>query len=93
MRRTLSFFLAATIAVCAVARADDASAMPRWSTFGGSPGAYAFALDAAAPRGGGPSLRIASLKAAEEFAAASWALDATPYRGKRVRLDGDVKSA
>ena len=93
MQRTLSFFLAFVVAMCAVARADDASTIPRWSTFGGGPGAYAFELDPGAPRGGGPSLRITALKPGEQFAAASWSLDAAPYRGKRVRLDGEVKSA
>ena len=93
MQRTLSFVFAALLAVCGVVRADDAGAIPPWMTFGGGPAAYAFALDSTAPRGGVASLRIAALKpSAGEFGAAAWSTDATPYRGKRVRLDGDVKS-
>ena len=92
MRRTLSFILAFMLATCAFARADDASGVPPWSTFGGGPSAYAFELDPAAPRGGGASLRIKALEPGDQFGAAAWSVDATPYRGKRVRLDGEVKS-
>ena len=94
MRRTLPFFLACLIAVCPSARADDAGAIPRWATFGGAPTAYAFALDPAQPRGGGPTLRIAALRPTDqEFGASAWSVDAVPYRGKRVRLTGDVRTA
>ncbi len=94
MRRTISFFVIVTLIVSASpARAADAT-IPPWATFGGAPGAYEFALDPAQARGGGPSLKIATMKAKpDEFGASAWYVDATPYRAKRVRLTGEVKTA
>jgi erythromycin esterase len=94
MRRTIAFFFALLLASATGARADEAAAIPRWVTFGGGPSSYAFALDPAQRRSGGPSLRIAALApSSDEFGASAWSLDATPYRGKRVRLAGEVKTA
>ena len=91
MRRTIAFFFALLLASATGARADEAAAIPRWVTFGGGPSSYAFALDPAQRRSGGPSLRIAALApSSDEFGASAWSLDATPYRGKRVRLAGEV---
>jgi erythromycin esterase len=94
VRRSIAVVLASLVALCTMARADDAGAIPPWSTFGGGPSAYAFALDPAEVRGGVPALRIRAVSPApQEFGASVWTVDATPYRGKRVRLTGEVKCA
>jgi erythromycin esterase len=93
MLRTISLFFALLLVSASAARGDDGT-IPAWRTFGGGPSAYAFALDPAQARGGAPSLKIAALTPTDqEFGASSWSTDAGPYRGKHVRLAGEVKTA
>ena len=64
-----------------------------WHKAGDRPNAYDMDLDPAASYGGKPSARIKSKdKSIEGFGTLMQTVDADAYRGKRVRLTGNVKT-
>ena len=73
--------------------------MPRWEAFGDT-SLYAFGVDAAARHNGAAVLRIEPVRTPpparrdpRPIGYAAWRLDGVRYRGKRVRVHGEMKTA
>jgi erythromycin esterase len=101
LRRIIAIVTVMLLTPAAAARGGDAGAIPPWTAFG-DPGAYVWGIDAAQVHDGVAPLRIAApsglppnalFDPTSQGGGVGWLLDALPYRGKRVRLRGEIKTA
>jgi hypothetical protein len=68
-----------------------ADPLGEWFLTGDTPGSYAAAPDPAVPVAGRPSLRIHAVTPTRGFGTLVRAVPAADYRGRRVRLAGEVR--
>ena len=100
LRCVVAIASVAWVAATAPVRSGASASIPRWDAFG-DPRLYATRIDRAQVHDGVAPLRITALpgvaqrmpvEASLVRGGAGWLLDAVPYRGKRVRLHGELKA-
>jgi erythromycin esterase-like protein len=99
LRRIVAIVVVAWVAGTAPARSGAPAPIPRWEAFG-DPRIYTTRIDPAQAHDGVAPLQITAtgsrvpIRPGMSFirGGAGWMLDALPYRGKRVRLHGELKT-